>query len=87
LFVSFLSSYIPIFRAILFLYDKEMPKERNSVLDECEKALNIRMNVFRELVTIKMGKYKPTHADLKNDFQQMYNTLDDIAKIIDKFQI
>jgi hypothetical protein len=87
LFVSFLSSYIPIFRAILFLYDKEMPKERNSVLDECEKTLNIRMNVFRELVTIKMGKYKPTHADLKNDFQQMYNTLDDIAKIIDKFQI
>ncbi len=86
LFVSFLSSYIPVFRAILFLYDKEMPKERSSVLDECEKVLNVRMNVFRELLTIKMGKYKPTHADLKNDFQQMYNTLDDIAEIIDKFQ-
>ena len=86
LFVSFLSSYIPIFRAILFLYDKEMPKERIAVLDECEKVLNVRMNVFRELVTIKMGKYKPTHADLKNDFQQMYNTMDDIAEIIDKFQ-
>jgi len=86
LFVSFLSSYIPIFRAILFLYDKEMPKERNAVLDECEKVLNIRMNVFRELITIKMGKYKPTHTDLKNDFQQMYNTLDAVANIIDNFK-
>ena len=45
------------------------------------------MSVFRELVTIKTGKYKPTHQDLKTDFQRMYNTLDDIAKIIDKFQV
>ena len=87
LFVSFLSSYIPIFRAILYLYDRELPKERNAVLDMCEGVLNIKMSVFRELVTIKMGKYKPTHEDLKNDFQRMYNTLDDIAKIIDKFQV
>lgn len=87
MFVSFLSSYIPIFRAILFLFDKDLPKERNTVLDECEKVLNIRMNVFRELVTIKMGKYKPNHEDLKNDFQKMYNVLDEISKIIDKLQI
>jgi hypothetical protein len=53
----------------------------------CEGVLNIKMSVFRELVTIKMGKYKPTHEDLKNDFQRMYNTLDDIAKVIDKFQV
>ena len=87
LFVSFLSSYIPLFRAILFLFDKELPKERNTVLDECEKVLKIRMNVFRELVTIKMGKYKPSHDDLKNDFQKMYNILDEISKIIDKLKI
>jgi hypothetical protein len=87
LFVSSLSSYIPIFRAILFLFDKDLPKERNTVLDECEKVLNIRMNVFRELVTIKLGKYKPSHEDLKNEFQIMYNILDKISKIIDKFQI
>ena len=87
LFVSFLSSYIPIFRAILFLFDKDLPKERSTVLDECEKVLNIRMNVFRELVTIKMGKYKPSHEDLKNDFQKMYNILDEISKIIDKLKI
>ncbi len=87
LFVSFLSSYIPIFRAILFLYDKEIPRTRDAVLDECEKALNKRMNVFRELLTIKRGKSRPSHEDLKNDFQRMYNTLDDIANIIDKFKI
>ncbi len=87
LFVSFLSAYIPIFRAILFLYDRELPKGRNAVLDLCEGVLNIKMGVFRELVTIKMGKYKPSHEDLKTDFQKMYNTLDDIAKIIDKFQV
>ncbi|MHC4269698.1 MAG: hypothetical protein ACYSTS_14690 [Planctomycetota bacterium] len=87
LFVSFLSSYIPIFRAILFLFDKDLPNERNIVLDECEKVLNIRMNVFRELVTIKMGKYKPSHEDLKNDFQKIYNILDEISIIIDKLQI
>ncbi len=84
LFVSFLSSYIPIFRAILFLFDNDIPKERSTVLDECEKVLNIRMNVFRELVAIKMGKYKPSHEELKNDFQKMYNVLDEISKIIDQ---
>jgi hypothetical protein len=53
----------------------------------CEGVLNVKMSVFRELVTIKVGKYKPTHEDLKNDFQRMYNILDDIAEIIDKFQV
>ncbi len=87
LFVSFLSSYIPIFRAILFLFDKDLPMERNIVFDECEKVLNIRMNVFRELVTIKMGKYKPNHQDLKNDFKKMYISLDSISNIVDKLKI
>lgn len=87
MFISFLSSYIPLFRAILFLYDRELPKERNAVLDECEKVLNMRLNVFRELVTIKLGKYKPTHDDLKKDFQNMYNAMDKIAVLMDKFQV
>ncbi|MFQ5964921.1 MAG: nucleotidyltransferase domain-containing protein [Candidatus Scalinduaceae bacterium] len=87
LFKSFLSSYIPIFRAILFLHDRELPQERNIVLDELEKAMKIRVDVFRELVNIKTGKYKPTHGDLTRDFRDLYNTLDDIANKIDKFEV
>lgn len=87
LFISFLSAYIPIFRALLFLYDRELPQERNAVLDELEKTVNIRMDVFRELVKIKAGKYKPTHEDLKKDFRNLYNTLSDIANVVDKLEV
>ncbi len=87
LYVSFLSSYIPIFRAVLFLYDRELPQGRNGVLDEFEEVMDIKMNVFRELVKIKTLKYKPSHTDLKKDFHDIYNALDSIAKKVDEFEI
>jgi predicted nucleotidyltransferase len=87
LYVSFLSSYIPIFRAVLFLYDREMPKGRNGVLDEFEEVMDIKMNVFRELIKIKTGKYKPSHSELKKDFHDIYNALDIIAKKVDEFEV
>ena len=87
LYVSFLSSYIPIFRAVLFLYDRELPQGREGVLDEFEEVMDIRMNVFRDLVKIKTLKYKPSHSELKKDFHDIYNTLDHIAKKVDEFQL
>ncbi len=87
LYVSFLSSYIHIFRAILFLYDKELPQGREGVLDEFEEVMDIKMNVFRELVKIKTHKYKPSHTQLKKDFHDIYNALDHIAKKVDEFEV
>jgi predicted nucleotidyltransferase len=87
LYVSFLSSYIPIFRAVLFLYDRELPQGRNGVLDEFEEVMDIKMNVFRELVKIKTLKYKPSHTDLKKDFHDIYNALDSIAKKVDELEV
>ncbi|HDY67203.1 hypothetical protein LCGC14_1819490 [marine sediment metagenome] len=87
LYVSFLSSYIPIFRAVLFLYGRELPQGREGVLDEFEEVMDIKMNVFRELVKIKAGKYKPSHTDLKKDFHDIYNALDHIARKVDEFEV
>lgn len=87
LYVSFLSAYIPIFRAVLFLYDRKMPEGRSGVLDEFEEVMDIKMNVFRELVKIKTLKYKPSHSELKKDFHDIYNTLDHIAKKVDELQV
>ncbi len=64
-----------------------MPQGREGVLDEFEEVMDIKMNVFRELIKIKTGKYNPSHTDLKKDFHDIYNALDSIAKKVDELEV
>src|SRR3972149_7792650 len=52
LFVGSLSGYFPLFRGILFLHDREIPKEKGDVLHALNECCDVDVKVFRDLLDI-----------------------------------
>jgi predicted nucleotidyltransferase len=85
LFVGSLSGYFPIFRGILFLYGKGIPKEKVNVLYALNECFDVDMNVFRKLLDIKSKDAYPTIEVLKEIFKELYSVLGVIIKKVDEF--
>ena len=85
LFVGSLSGYFPIFRGILFLYGKGIPKEKVNVLYALNECFDVDTNVFRKLLDIKSKDAYPTIEVLKEIFKELYSVLGVITKKVDEF--
>ena len=72
-FVGLFSGFIPIFRAILYLYDKELPKDALGVLEGLEQTTGINTQLFRELYKIKNQNLRPGLSESKKMFCDMTN--------------
>ena len=87
LLVGSLSGYFPLFRGILFLYDREIPKEKGDVLCAMNECCDVDMNVFRNIMDIRSHNFYPPFEALKEVFKNLYHVLDAITKKVDEFKI
>lgn len=85
LFVGSLSGYFLIFRGILFLCGKGIPKEKGNVLYALNECCDVDMNVFRKMLDIKSKDAYPTIEVLKEIFNELYSILGVIIKKVDEF--
>ncbi|MGR3309167.1 MAG: hypothetical protein ACUZ77_00180 [Candidatus Brocadiales bacterium] len=85
-FLGLLSGSIPVFRAILYLHDKELPKDKLGVLDELEQATELNAQSFRELYKIKSQNLKPGLPELKKMFSDLLDFFEKASKKINEFK-
>lgn len=81
-----LSGFFPVLRGILFLYGKEIPKEKLNVLTALERYCNRNILVFKRLLEIRNTGAYPTLVELKELFNGLYLELDILAKEVDAFE-
>lgn len=85
LFFGSLSGYFPVFRGILFLYDKNIPREKGDVLCALKESCNMEIDTFIKLLSMKSKNMRPSLEELKEIFKDMYHELDVITHKIDEY--
>ncbi|HHT9125484.1 MAG TPA: hypothetical protein ACFYD6_06645 [Candidatus Brocadiia bacterium] len=85
-FVGLFSGFIPVFRAILYLYNKELPKDTLGVLEELEQTTGISTQLFKELYKIKNQNLGLGLSELKKIFYDLVNFFDKVSIKIDEFK-
>lgn len=85
-FVGLFSGFIPVFRAILYLYNRELPKDALGVLDALEQTTGLDTQLFRELYKIKRQTLKPGLSELKRMFCDLTNFFEKASIKIDEFK-
>jgi hypothetical protein len=87
LLINSISGYFPIYRGILFLYDKKIPRERRDVIYAMQECCNVDLNIFTKLLELRTKNVYPTRETLNEIFQELYRVLDTITKKVDEYEI
>jgi predicted nucleotidyltransferase len=73
------TSIIHLSRALLFVYDKPIPKNYNDILDKTKEEFGIPSGFISKMQIIKENSLKPDNDELV----QLFTLLMDVIKIID----
>jgi predicted nucleotidyltransferase len=84
-FLGLLSGSIPVFRAILYLHDKELPRDKLGVLNGLEQTAELNTQLFRELYKIKTKNLKPALPELQKIFSELLDFFEKASKKINEF--
>ncbi len=81
--VRSITGTMALFRAIIYLLDKEPPVSRTDVVKMLGTASGIETNILEKLLMLKSGTIKPTEQELLSYLERYYNVLESIEKITD----
>jgi len=83
IFVTTISGYIPLFRGVVLLLGKEPPKANNDVLDMLTEVSGVSTEVFKEILTEKKNRTKPSKERLNTIFESYYHAVEKLMEITD----
>lgn len=82
-FIDSFSGYIPLFRGIILLLDKEPPLKNDDVLTVLEKISGVSTDVFRTVLEKKKQPAKLMLEQLNTIFKGYYAAIEKLGDIID----
>ncbi len=90
LLVDFLSQSVvgcmPLLRAVIYLHGKEPPVKRHDAIRTLQEMTSINAGIFEKLLLLRAGAVKLSGEELHKTFEQYYEVLESIDKIIDELQ-
>lgn len=86
-FVRSIAGYMPLFRGIIFLMEKEPPVRKHEVISALSASTGINTDIFTRILNIKRGKLKLSKDELVTVFEEYYITTEKIGKMIDELQV
>ena len=78
-----IQAFVAIFDALLYLKEKEIPKERREVVNLTCDAFDLDAEVFQKLLDIKEEKIKPGDTETTSLFQAYLKEVRKLSKIVD----
>jgi hypothetical protein len=85
-FVTSISGYIPLFRGIIILLDKEPPVRQGEVITALAGASGINTEVFAKVLKEKREKIKLSIEELNTIFEDYYTATEKLGRIIDEIK-
>jgi len=78
-----IQAFAAIFEALLYLKEKEIPKERLDVVNLTCDTFDLDAGLFQKLLDIKEEKLKPDDTETKSLFQNYLKEVRKLSKIVD----
>jgi hypothetical protein len=86
-FAESFAGYMPLFKAIIFLLGKEIPRHNADILTVLEEVSGISTEVFIQVLNRKKQKAKPSMEQLKVVFEDYYRAIEKLGEITDAIDI
>ncbi len=84
-FADSFAGYMPLFKAIIVLFDREPPQNNQEVLSALTDITRIRTDAFKQVLALKNRQTKPTIAKLNIVFEDYYKIIEQLGEMIDAF--
>ena len=81
--IAMLSSFIPVFRGLLFLKDKPLSRAKAEVLSSVGHSFDLDMSPFHTTLSVKKGEVKWAKGAAEKSFQALYDIVETLAGAAD----
>jgi hypothetical protein len=82
-----LGTFIPLFKALLFLKGYEIPHSRREVVKALSSAFPIEAGIFLKCIDIREGIGKYPAGEIKNLFKSYYGEIARLSALIDAMEV
>jgi hypothetical protein len=79
-----LQAFIAIFRALLFVKEKEIPIENREIVSAVCSIFQLDSNLFNTLLDVKREKVKLNDNEMKGLFQNYLKEIRTLSRIVDE---
>lgn len=79
-----LQAFMAIFRALLFLMEKEIPKKDREVIESACASYNLDSKIYTQLLDMKQGKTKINSDEIKTLFKKYLKEVRALSRVIDE---
>ena len=86
-FADSFSGYMPLFKAIILLLGKEVPRNNSDILSALEEVSGVRTEVFKMVLNQKRQKTKPSIEQLNMVFEDYYDAIEKLGEITDALEV
>lgn len=82
-----LTAFLSLFRALLFLKDREIPRHNDDLISTTAKEMGFDENPFKEVLRIKEGKAKVRRDEMEGIIERYLQAIRDVWKRVDQLEI
>ena len=85
-FTTSYSGYMPLFKAIMVLLDKQPPQNSREILSVLQEVSGVRMDVFQQVLGHKKQGTKPSGDKLKTVFENYYAAIEQLGEMVNALE-
>ena len=85
-FIDSFAGYMPLFKAIIVLFDQEPPQSNPEILSALADIAGIRTDAFNEVSALKSRNTKPSIEKLNMVFENYYEAIEQLGEMIDALE-
>jgi predicted nucleotidyltransferase len=82
-----LTAFLALFRALLFLRDREIPQHNEELISMTAGELGFGEKPFMEVLRVRQGKTKPRHDEMEGIIQKYLGAIRELWKTVDQLEI
>ena len=86
-FLHSITGYIPLFRGIIVLFEREAPVRHGEVITALSEAVNLNTDVYARVLKKRHEKMDLSIEELNTLFEDYYDATDKIRTVIDDLQV
>jgi hypothetical protein len=82
-----LTAFLALFRALLFLRDREIPQHNEELISMTAGELGFDEKPFMEVLRVRQGKTKPRHDEMEGIVEKYLGAIRELWKTVDQLEI
>ena len=82
-----LTAFLSLFRALLFLRDREIPHHNDELISTAAKEIGFDENPFMKVLRVREGKVKARHDEMEAIVEKYLEAIRELWKTVDQLEV